>query len=677
MSPGATLAPPARRRRSTSPPHPPARRTGVARPSSPYRTDAPRPHRRPAPTRHGSERRLHVLPGGRAPGATPGLTTRRIRLFRLVLVAVFALIAVRLVQVQVTQSGHYRSLARQELTQPVKVTAERGGIYDRNGSVFAESIPTHMVVADDFQISHPVKEALALAPLLQMSAANLAPMLERHSGYVPLVKHLADGPAAKVTARNFPGITLLDTSVRVTPGGNLAAPVVGFVNGQGDGAAGLEYGDNHALAGRSGSETFLESPAGVQLPGSPVVTRTAAQPGVGLETTLDEPLQYTTEQALASAIVSSQASGGTAVVMDVHTGDILASANLVATNTSGSSSTTTSTTTPPPTATVTIGPKGPVDEAPSNLAVTQTYEPGSVFKLVTFTAALQSGVINPSTPFLVPDQIQLDGSTFHDAEPHPTVDLSATEILAQSSNIGTSEIAQSLGSTPSAAENALLNEVQNLGFGHSSGLNFPGESSGLLIGTNQWEPTDFVDLPIGQVDAVTPQQVLDAYNAVANGGVFVGPRLVRGTVSPSGSVQAAPPSGTHRVMSSSTASTLMGMLQQVVSSGTGTSAVVPGYSVAGKTGTSQIPTQGGTGYIPGAYMASFVGIAPANHPVLSAIVVLNHPTPIFGGTVSAPVFSKIMSYALQRYHIPTTPNAPIAPPSSNHTTGTDQQQDIT
>jgi cell division protein FtsI (penicillin-binding protein 3) len=319
---------------------------------------------------------------------------------------------------------------------------------------------------------------------------------------------------------------------------------------------------------------------------------------------------------------------------------------------------------------VPIGPKDAVNEASSNLAVTQLYEPGSVFKLVTFSAALQDALINPNTVFTVPDQLRLDGSTFHDAEPHPTEQLTATQILAQSSNIGTSEIAQGVG------EQRLLGQVKALGFGQSTGLNFPGESPGLLATAANWEPTNYVSLPIGQVDAVNALQVLDAYNTVANGGVYVAPKLVQATVSPTGTVTKTAPSSTHQVLSPSVNSELTTMLEQVVNQGTWTSAAVPGYTVAGKTGTAQIPTQGKDSYVAGAYMATFVGFAPAANPTLSMIVVLDRPTPIFGGTVSAPVFSQIMSYALHRYDIPTTPGAganttPATRPSS------DQAQDIT
>jgi cell division protein FtsI (penicillin-binding protein 3) len=269
----------------------------------------------------------------------------------------------------------------------------------------------------------------------------------------------------------------------------------------------------------------------------------------------------------------------------------------------------------------------------------------------------------------VPDSIELDGSTFHDAESHPTEELTATQILAQSSNIGTSEVATDLG------EDRLLAQVQRLGFGKPTGLQFPGESAGLIAGASVWEPTNMVSLPIGQVDAVTAMQVLDAYNAVANGGIEVQPRLVQATIAPDGIAHRTAPSASHRVFSASVDAELTQMLEQVVDSGTGTSAAVPGYSVMGKTGTAEIPAPGQDAYIPGAYMASFVGSAPASDPVLTAIVVLDHPTPIFGGTVAAPVFSQIMSYALHRYGIPTTPGASSAAPPTE--SAADQAQDIT
>ncbi len=579
----------------------------------------------------------------------------------------------RLVDVQVLHSGGYEAAARGESSISVSLSSLRGGIYDRDGSPLAVSVPTDDVVADDYQIAHPVKTALALSPMLNVPAATLAAELHRPTGYVVLARQLPQAVGQKIAADAFPGISLIADSKRQVPNGNLAAPVVGFTNAAGKGAAGLEFGDNQLLAGVDGKETIMQSPAGVALPQSPVTNQVASSPGTGLELTLDSQLQYESEQALASAIESSNSVSGTAVVMDVKTGQILSMANLVATHPTPIGSPTTAAPTDAG-GVVPIGPAYAVDEAPNNLAVTQLYEPGSVFKLVTFSAALQNGLINPNTVFTVPDQLMLDGSLFHDAESHPTEQLTATQILAQSSNIGTGLIAQGVG------EQRLLAQVKALGFGHSTGLHFPGESQGLLVSGAQWEPTDYVSLPIGQVDAVSPLQVLDAYNAVANGGVYVAPKLVQATVSPSGTLTKTAPSATHEVFTPSVDSELSNMLQQVVNVGTGTSAAVPGYAVAGKTGTAQIPTAGHDSYVQGAYMASFVGYAPAANPTLSMVVVLDRPSPIFGGTVAAPVFSQIMSYALHRYDIPTTPGAQApttTTPGKTPRSTSDQAQDIT
>jgi cell division protein FtsI (penicillin-binding protein 3) len=608
----------------------------------------------------------------RGRGWENGTFTRRVRLIRLVLILAMLLVVARLVDVQVLHSGSYQAAARGESAITVSVPSLRGGIYDRDGGPLALSVPTDDVVADDFQIAHPVQTATALSPIIHVPVATLAAELHRRTGYIVLARQLPKSTGQTISSDAFPGISLIADAKREVPNGNLASPVIGFTNAAGKGAAGLEYQYNPQEAGTDGKQTIAQSPAGVTLPQSPVTQLVASSPGTGLETTLDPQLQYESEQALASAIETSNATSGTAVVMDVKTGQILSMANLVATHPAALGATP-ATTPSDPGGVVPIGSKDAVNEASSNLAVTQLYEPGSVFKLVTFSAALQYGLINPNTVFTVPDQISLDGSSFHDAEPHPTEQLSATQILAQSSNIGTGLIAQGVG------EQRLLNQVKALGFGQPTGLDFPGESPGLLATAAQWEPTDYVSLPIGQVDAVSALQVLDAYNAVANGGTYVAPKLVQATVSPSGALTKTAPSATHRVFSPSIDSELSTMLEQVVNEGTGTSASVPGYTVAGKTGTAQIPTTGHDSYITGAYMASFVGFAPAANPTLSVIVVLDRPTPIFGGTVAAPVFSQIMSYALHRYDIPTTPGAqtPATTPGSTPTSTSDQAQDIT
>ncbi len=590
---------------------------------------------------------------------------------------IFLAMIVQLINVQEFSHRHYASLSASELSQSVSVPAVRGGVYDRNGEVLAESVTKQTVVADPLLITHPTATADALAPVLGLRNDKLRAQLTEHSGFVYLAHRVADRVAAEVTALNLTGINLIPEPQRVQPDGQLALPVVGTVNWNGDGASGLEYQYQSLLAGKAGTRSLMQAPDGVAIPGSGQAS-VAAQAGTGVELTIDESVQYVAEQALAAEIAASHAYSGTAVVMDVKTGDVLAMADLQAT--SGSATNGGAATAPAGAVTVadsnsaagqsTSGPTlvsqadtlpSGVEEAPSNTAVTQVYEPGSVFKLVTFSAALAAGVTNPNQPISVPAALPMGTYTFHDAESHGTEHLTASGILAQSSNIGTIEIAQALG------KNRLLAQIGNLGFGKPTGLHFPGESEGLVPGPSAWTDTSIGSTPIGQDDAVTAQQILDAYNAVANGGVLVAPRLVRGTVTPTGGVVAAKASATRRVIDPATNAQLVQMLEGVVSTGTGTSAAIDGYTVAGKTGTAQIPDPNHLGYIPGAYVGSFAGFAPAENPVLSAVVVLDHPTPIYGGAVAAPVFSTIMAYALHHYGIPTT--AAATPSASNSAVG--------
>lgn len=540
---------------------------------------------------------------------------------RFVIAIVFACLVARLVVLQGFSGNRYSSLAAAEVTTKENIPALRGGIYDRNGAVLAMTEPRDDIIADPFQIHDPLSEAAQLAPMLGIQTQSLESLLSEHSGYAVLAREVSISVGEKIASHHFVGITEQPDSERVEPAGQLASPLIGSVHANGQGASGLEYQYDSVLSGRNTRATLRVSPSGVLLPGS----HDAAQgQGSGLELTIDEPLQYMAEQTLGAEVTASHARSGIAIVMDTHTGDILAMANLVA------------------------GQGGTVTEAPSNLALTQVYEPGSVFKPVTFSAALQEGLITPQEPFSVPNSIMIDGSEFHDAETHPTETLTATDILAQSSNIGTIEIAERLG------KERLAQQISRLGFGSPTGLDFPGESQGIVLNPAMWEPTDLASTPIGQDDGVTAQQVLDMVNSIATGGVMVYPRLVRAVIDPGGSVRAAAPARQERVLSPEVSSELTTMMESVVQDGTAVAAGIPGYSVAGKTGTAQIPNPEHSGYIPGAYMATFAGFAPANDPQLSAIVVLERPTPIYGGLVAAPVFSQIMRYALHRYGIPTT-----------------------
>jgi cell division protein FtsI (penicillin-binding protein 3) len=566
---------------------------------------------------------------------------RRLLLLRAVLAASFVALGVRLFFIQVVDHAHYAAISADQVKVDLTTTALRAGIYDRQGQILAVSRPTSLVIADDFQIKHPFREAEAMSPLIQVPVNRLVRLLSEKHGYVILNGQLNLNAGRQVASQVFPGIVVQDSSVRTYPNGPIATSVIGGTNAAGVGSAGLEYEYQKLLAGQTGITREFASSSGVSLPSSFSTVIRKAEPGVGLELTLDTSLQYVAERDLARQLAATDAVSGVAIVMDVKTGEILADASLANTKSNpgvlGQA----------PVWGKSVGVAG-VDQTINNLAFTQTYEPGSVFKVVTFSAALQAGLITPSTIITVPSSVTVGGRYFHDAENHPLEHLTATEVLAQSSNIGTYEIGTRVG------EAGILAQVQRLGFGQTSSVDFPGESSGLLVNAANWYASDQVALPIGQVDAVPPMQVLDAYNAIANGGVFIEPKLVRGYVYANGAVKATPASTTREAISPTVDATMIKMLEQVVLSGTGTNAIIPGYSVAGKTGTATMPYPGKDKLLVGDYNASFVGFAPANDPVLSMIVVVERPeTTIFGGAVAAPIFQEVMSYALHHYNIPS------------------------
>lgn len=546
---------------------------------------------------------------------------------------VFAVLVARLTYVALVAGNRYAAFGMTQLLHTVVTPAARGSILDRDGNVLAISVPQPTIVADPHLVGDPVAEATTLAPVLGMDEQKLEQLLDRNADFVYLARQVDEATGSKVKSLHLAGISVIQEPKRFQAGGTLAASVLGAVGVDGSGLSGVEYAYDKSLSGRPGKTVLERDPNGADIPGG-VRSAQPARAGQSIELTLDQPIQYATEQALASEIVSSKAKGGVAIVMSTRTGEILAMADLTA------------------------GQNGaPPSPSPSNDAVTNVYEPGSVMKGPVFSGAIEDGLVSPSTRFSVPGQLSVGGSTFHDAEPHGVESLSTTDILAQSSNVGTIGIAEMMG------KQRIENYLRAFGFGSLTGVRFPGESPGLLINPSKWSGTSIADVPIGQAEAVTPLQVLDAYNTIANGGVSVTPRLVRATVDPDGAVKPVPIEPGHRVVSSRTAQEMTGMLEQVVQSpqGTGMAAAIPGYTVAGKTGTAQKPLAHERGYQPGAYMATFVGFVPAEQPAVTAIVVLDQPTPIFGGAVAAPVFSQAAKDALRQLEISPAPGSAQSP----------------
>jgi cell division protein FtsI (penicillin-binding protein 3) len=446
----------------------------------------------------------------------------------------------------------------------------------------------------------------------------------------------------QLTKLALPGIGVLPQQKRLYPAGNLAANVLGVVGRDGTGLAGLESEYNASLAGKNGTLVVEEDPQGRVIP-SGTHREKSPVPGQGLQLTLDRDIQYEAEQALGAEVKASGAIQGVAIVMNPHTGDIYAMASAPGFN-----------------------PNDPTKITSADLQnpdVAWTFEPGSVNKLITVSAAVDRGIVTPTTAIGIPASppgISVPPFHINDAETHPDENLTVAGVIAQSSNEGALLISRKL---PSRED--LESELRKFGLGSLTGVNLPGESPGLLKKASAWSDSTAATIPYGQGMSVNALQVADAYATIANGGVRVTPRIISGSINGKGDVVPAAKGATHRVVSPQTAKTMSQLLEQVTTSasGTGEKASVAGYRVAGKTGTANRidPT---TGKYSG-YVASFVGFAPADNPSLVVLVTLDDPkTSIYGGDVAAPVFSQIMSFALTSLRVPPTGTTPVIYPQT-------------
>lgn len=596
--------------------------------------------RRPAPAR------ARVRTGDRPPGGSPprrrpnpprGYSPRRRLLSVLVVMLLaFGAIVVRLAQVQAFDAGRYAALGESQRVRLVQLPAERGSIFDRNGQDLALSMPQTTIWANPREVLDPRAQAEALAPLLAKDVAVVEAELRRDGSFVYLARKVDDQTASRVTGLDQPGIYALKESKRFLPAGNLATSLLGKVGLDNEGLSGLEIQFERRLSGKAGRLVVERDPSGRKIAGG-VREHVASERGDDLVLTIDRALQYETERALAAEIATANARGGIAIVMETRTGEVLSMANL-----SRDLET------------------GVIEPSAQNAALTNVYEPGSVNKLITIAGALEKGLIQPHDELLVPYTYKIGPKVFKEHDPHPTEKWSITDIMANSSNVGSIMIAQKLG------KQGLHDFLSGFGFGKTSGLKFPGESAGLLRDWSKWYSTDMGSVPIGHGVSVTPMQMVAAYNTIANGGVYVAPKLVRSTIDAKGEEHPTAPAAIRRVVSETTAREVTAMLNEVVRVGTGTRAAIRGYTVAGKTGTARKPSEDTRGYKTGAYVSSFAGFVPAERPAFTAIVMLDEPTPIFGGIVAAPVFAQIAQYGLRELRIPPPPPTAVAKvPESN------------
>lgn len=539
---------------------------------------------------------------------------------------VFGLIGARLVDVQARNREHYQQLGIDQRVHSVTLAAERGSIFDRNGNDLAVSVARSTIWADPRYVKDPERYARLIAPLVGEDPIALSARLgQKNLSFVFVARKVERTAVKQIQALDLPGLGVIPETKRFYPAEALAAPLLGFVGVDNNGLAGLESGADATLAGRSGRMEVEQDPTGRELPDGERQT-VAPERGADLVLTIDQSLQYEVERVLGEEVDAASALGGTAVIADVRTGDILAMATVV----------------------------GATDDVPTHAAsatdpnrpLTDVFEPGSTNKVVTIAAALEAGVVSPDTVIQVPGRIIVDGQKYEDVASHPT-EMTVADIVRESSNVGTILVARMLGAE------RFDTALRSFGFGTGTGLGFPGEADGILLPLDQYNATSMASMPVGSGIAVTAMQMLDVYLTIANDGVARAPRLVAATVDADGNRQEAPLGATRRVVSPETAQQMQTMLEAVVADGTGTKAQVPGYRVAGKTGTARKPP-----YLkpPYKYVTSFAGFAPAGDPHLAAIVVLDEPQKgsLTGGQLAAPVFARIMQYALAVERVPAS-----------------------
>ena len=562
---------------------------------------------------------------GRAAAARPSDIDRRIGLLFLAFLALLAIGLLRAAWLGAIQSGTLQRAAATQQVTNVVIPAARGTITDRNGVEFATSEAAADIVADPYLIRAQDPNTLAqeLAPILNQPATTLLDLLTKpRTGFVYLARMVPAWEAAavlrlKLHGQPVNGLSTVPESRRVYPLNWEASQVLGGVHSDGHGWGGLEWEYDRVLSGVGGLRRVVDDARGQPVSINDVRPMV---PGKTLQLTVDAQLQNEVEQVLAGVGATYRPQGATAIVMNPNTGEILALANWPRTNAND--------------------PAGAPLSAFLDKGVGFSYEPGSTFKAITVSGALQDGVVSPSTPIQVPYELHVADRIIHDAEPHGDETLTVAQVLKVSSNIGADEIGMMLGAK------RFDYWVHRFGFGAPTGVDLPGEQQGIVLHWWQYSGSSMGNLPMGQGESITPIQLASAYSAIANGGILRSPRIVE---SIGGKPTPLPPG--RRVISPSTAAQVRSMLKGVLNDGgTGSDAAIPGYCMAGKTGTAN-EVIGGK-YSNTAYASSFIGMVPADKPKLVVAVLVDRPqTQYYGGVVAAPAFQKIVGWAVPYFQI--------------------------
>jgi cell division protein FtsI (penicillin-binding protein 3) len=543
---------------------------------------------------------------------------RRIRLLLLAVAIIFAALFGRAVWLQGIRSGALERLGASQNTVTYTLPAGRGAILDRQGVPLAMGTHATTVYADPLRLRSPYATAVAAGRALGLDADTLTRRLsDRTKRFVYIERQADPGGAAALERKHLAGVGFYSEERRDYPQNDIASHVIGYAGVDNVGLAGLERRYDRALSGTPGSQTVVRDPTGRAVD---TVRDVPPREGRNIHLGLDRIVQENLQEVLAATQARWQARSATGIVLDPRNGHILAMASSPAFDANS------------------FGATSP--DVARNRAVTDTYEPGSTFKVVPVSAALSEGLVTPTNSFTLAPDIKVADRTIHDDDRTETRTMTVGDIVAYSSNVGAITLAELLG------PRRLSKWIARFGFGRRTGIDFPGETRGIVVPLKDWSGSSIGNMPIGHGIGVTPVQMAAAYGAVANGGVWTQPHLVTRV---DGRPGFRPKK--RRIMSPTVANELLAMLQGVVQRGSGVEAAVAGYQVAGKTGTAAKPDA--RGYSHTKYVASFVGIIPASAPRAVILVAVDEPHgDIYGGTIAAPAFAQIAGFDMQYLGVP-------------------------
>ena len=573
-----------------------------------------------------------------------GQTRRRLLAVFILTALVFSIVITRVVMLQTADAEGLREAGRAQRTSERVLQATRGVIFDRNGEELAMSVPSTTITANPKLVGDPAATVAALATILGLSPDRQQSLLQSFTvpdkAFVYVARQVTDDQAAAIEALDLNGIDAVDDVRRTMPGGDVGKSVIGRTDDFGVGTAGIEKQYDDILTGTNGEQIREHDRDGRSLPGTGAVSVTPTA-GDDVVLTLDRSVQYAVEQAMLERVTTLGARGGTAVVLDTDTGEVIAMVG------------------------VRVNDQGVVEVTSGNIAVVDAAEPGSVVKAITVSAALNEGTVTPDTVFEIPYAKKFSDTVLHDAEVHETEWWPVSKIVAKSSNIGTIEMMLTLSDTMRHKKEKLDSYLRAFGLGVTSPLDFPGESQGIYNDWKKWEGAEQYTVAYGQGLASTSIQLVAAINVIANGGVYVGPKLVKSTIGPDGTLIDTAPSATHVVVRPEVADQVTTMLRSVVCEGTAKPAQVDGITVAGKTGTGLKAQANGTYEDENGlrkYYSSFVGFFPAEAPQVTVLISIDEPPgdadqqTRFGGTAAAPVFAQIAPTIMHELNI-TPPTA--------------------